>query len=49
MPGIILTLLAIFLAICFALNQAGHPQDSSLHPLLNLKPKKIEKKNRLEL
>jgi hypothetical protein len=40
MPGIILTILAIFLAICFALHRTDYPLDSSVHALLNIKPKK---------
>jgi hypothetical protein len=44
MPGIILTILAIFLAICFALHRADHPLDSSVHAILNIKPKRNSKK-----
>jgi hypothetical protein len=43
MPGIILVLLAIVLAICFAVHSSGHPADSCIHSIL-AKPKKVSKK-----
>jgi hypothetical protein len=44
MLGIFLTLLVIFVAICFALHLSDHPLDSSLQALLNIKPKKVSRR-----
>ncbi len=44
MTGIVLVILVIFLAVCFAFHRPDYPLDSSLQTILALKPKKISKK-----